>query len=267
MVIPAIAAAAALYILSIKPNTSRKSELAPFESCYIAHRGLFGDKAPENSLEAFALAADFGFGIELDVQITADDKLVVFHDKTLERMCGDSRQMNKCTYAEISKMRLNGTDSVIPLLSDVLKLINGRVPLIVEVKPRGEFRRMIRPLDDLMQSYNGIYCVQSFHVSVLNWYRKHRSGILRGQLSTRYIKDGIKSPLAAAFIMTNLMANFITKPDFISYNFRYKNQPSYWLCRKLYAPKNAGWTIKSQSELGELPDFFTVKIFDGFVPK
>lgn len=258
---------ALLYLLSIRPYTKRRAEFAPFEKQFIAHRGLYRENVPENSLAAFALAIDFGFGIELDVQITADNKIVVFHDKTLERMCGDKRIMNRCSYSELVKLRLSGTDSKIPLLSDVLELVNGKVPLIIEVKPRGNIRRLMPELDAVLKNYKGLYCIQSFHFSVLRWYKKHNPVILRGQLSTIYYRDKIKAPFPVSFIMTNLMTNFISKPDFISYNFRYVNQPSYWLCRKLYNPKNAGWTVRSQQELDEIPSEFTVVIFDGFIPK
>lgn len=255
------------YLMSIMPNTKRSDELAPFENVLIAHRGLHGEGVPENSLLAFGRAVTAGYGIELDVQITADGRVVVFHDKTLERVCGDKRKMNALTYAELQKLRLMGTDERIPLLSEVLEMIGGKVPIIIEIKPRGSSRGLMPSLDKVLKGYNGIYCVQSFNIAPLIWYRKNRPEILRGQLSTKYHRDKLGVPFPASFILTNLMMNFATDPDFISYNFRHENQFSFRLCRKLYRSRNAAWTIRSQSELDSLSDDFSIIIFDSFIPK
>ena len=97
---------------------------------FIAHRGIHNNlNIPENSIKSFKRAISKNIPIELDIHLTSDDKLVVFHDDNLIRMTGLYKKIRKCTYDEISKLKLLNTNEVIPLLSDVLDLINGKVLL------------------------------------------------------------------------------------------------------------------------------------------
>ncbi len=258
-----------LYLLCLKPNTSRSGQMRPFEKVYIAHRGLFDNHSlhPENSLTAFKRAVFEGYGIELDVQLTSDRELVVFHDANLKRMCGVNKVLGECTYEELQRYRLGFSEEKIPLLSDVLKLVAGSVPLIIEIKPEGDCIGAAKMLSDMMKKYRGIYCIESFHPLVVAWYRKHDPQVLRGQLSTDYKKQGIKRSGIEQFILSNLLLNFYTKPDFIAYNHKYCDQFSYRLCRKLYHVENAAWTIKSQKELEKAKEIFQIFIFDSFTPE
>lgn len=258
-----------IYLFCIRPNTSRRELLAPFESTYIAHRGYFDNHTdcPENSLPAFQRAVTHGYGIELDVQLTKDGQLIVFHDATLKRMCGISKKPDSCTYDELQAFRLNNTGYRIPLLTDVLKLVNGQVPLIIEIKPEGNCIKTARCLSEIMKNYTGIYCVESFHPGVIGWYKKNQPHILRGLLSTNFRKNKIKCDPFTGFLLTNLLFNRYAKPDFIAYNHLYANECSYRLCRRLYPVGNAAWTIRSQEELDTAQSTFTIFIFDSFQPQ
>lgn len=258
----------AFYLLAIRPNNGRQDRLEPFKKIYIAHRGLFNNKnIPENSMIAFAKALEAGYAIELDVQLTKDEQLVVFHDETLERMCGDKRILHKLSYDELLQLSLLETSERIPLLKDVLALINGLVPLVIEIKSEGRFLLTSELTNRMLMDYKGVFCIESFHPAVLNWYRKNNSQIIRGQLSTNYSKDGTKKNWIVRFVLTNMLCNFWAQPDFIAYNHEYKDQFSYWLCRKLYKTVDVAWTIRSQSELEAAKETFSIFIFDSFVPK
>lgn len=254
------------YILAIKPNHGRQKDMKPFCDVYIAHRGLFNNTdIPENSIKAFKKAVENGYGIELDVQLTADDKLVVFHDETLERICNDKRILNELTYDELLKLNLLNTDEKIPLFSDVLNIIGGKVPLIIEIKPEGRYIENIKMVNDLMSSYRGIFCIESFHPLVLSWLRRNNNAIIRGQLATDMFKEGKNKPLSQKILLTNLLLNFLSKPDFIAFDHKHKNSFSYYLVRKLYKPVNVAWTIKNQAELDNAKEFQVI-IFDSFIP-
>ena len=125
----------ALYFYCIMPRFTRKEQTKRFAHQLFAHRGLFNPKLgiPENSMPAFSRAIEKGYGIELDVQITKDNRIVVFHDYSLGRMCGIDIPLETKTYAELQELCLQNTRETIPLLSDVLKLVNGQVPLLVEI--------------------------------------------------------------------------------------------------------------------------------------
>ena len=258
-----------LYLLSIVPNRGRKEKMKVFEKQYIAHRGLFDNEseAPENSIPAFRRAVEQGYGIELDVQLTTDNRLVVFHDETLQRMCGFDKKLTECSYDELKHYRLAKSDEKIPLFDEVLKVIDGKVPLIVEVKSEGDWKKTTQLMAERMDSYRGCYCMESFHPFAVKWFKDHRPEIIRGQLSTNYFKDKINRKWYEKFLLSNLMLNFLTKPDFIAYNHLWKKDFSYTLCRKLFKPENVAWTIKNQKELEEAEKTFDVIIFDSFIPK
>lgn len=262
-----LAAVLVLYLLCIKPNNTRTEKMKVFEKVYIAHRGLFDQaEAPENSMEAFRRAVDGGYGIELDVQLTADDRLVVFHDESLKRMCGVARKLWKCSYRELDQYHLLDTQEKIPLLQDVLKMVGGRVPLIIEIKREGNGIRTAEALSRHLNEYQGDCCVESFDPRILYWFRKHDPKILRGQLSTNFWLHEKKRPWYVKMFMTNLLTNFYAKPDFIAYNYKYANQLSLQICRCLYHTELVAWTVRSPEELEQARDSFRVFIFDGFLP-
>ena len=256
------------YLLLIKPNKTEAEKMRPFEERLIAHRGLFTNPyIPENSLTAFFGAIQNGYGIELDVQATADNKLVVFHDDSLLRICGINKKLTDCNYDELKSYRLFGTNEIIPLFDDVLKLIDGQAPLVIEIKSSGDYLKTVKLLNDSLKNYKGVYCIESFNARVLMWYKKHAPDVLRGQLSTNFIKDKSKLSVISKIVMTNLLLNFITKPDFIAYNQRYSKQFSFRLCKKLYKVKTVGWTVRTQDELKKAEQNFDAIIFDSFKPR
>ena len=159
----------------------------------------------------------------------------------------------------------------LPLFDEALEVIRGRVPLIVEVKSEGEWRRTTRMTAERLDSYavksdKGVWCVESFHPLVLRWFKRNRPEVLRGQLSTDYFRSKLKRKWYEKLLLTNLMLNFLSRPDFVAYNYRYKNQPSLWLNRELFNVVTAAWTVKSERVLHRVEKDFDVIIFDSFLP-
>ena len=257
------------YLFASAPGIHKKTKWQHLTGWDYAHRGLYDNEhgIPENSMAAFRRAVDKGYGIELDVQLTTDNRLVVFHDETLQRMCGFDKKLTECSYDELKHYRLAKSDEKIPLFDEVLKVIDGKVPLIVEVKSEGDWKKTTQLMAERMDSYRGCYCMESFHPFAVKWFKDHRPEIIRGQLSTNYFKDKINRKWYEKFLLSNLMLNFLTKPDFIAYNHLWKKDFSYTLCRKLFKPENVAWTIKNQKELEEAEKTFDVIIFDSFIPK
>lgn len=255
-----------LYLLSIRPNPGRGERMRPFREVLIAHRGLHDNpEVPENSRTAFEKAVEAGYGIELDVQLTADDQLVVFHDETLRRVCGDPRKLHELTYAELADLRLLGTEERIPLFRDVLALIGGRVPLLVEIKSEGRYPETTRLACEMLKTYDGLYIVESFHPMVLRQIRQDYPNVIRGQLSTHYTKEKVERPGYQRFLLTNLMLNFLSRPDFIAYDRQYPRQFSFRLCRALYHPVCFAWTVRSREELEEAKGPFQAYICESFL--
>ena len=180
-----------LSVYMLRPETGKTRSFAAFDHTMIAHRGLFDNhsEAPENSLAAFRKAADQWFGMELDVQLTKDGKLVVFHDFDMKRMCGVHKKITELTYAELEQYSLKNSTEKIPLFSNVLELVNGKVPLVVEIKVGFDYKATTEAVAAMLSQYKGIYCMECFNPLSLVWYRKHYPQVLRGQLSMDFFQS------------------------------------------------------------------------------
>ncbi len=263
-----IAVIVILYLLSIMPRLSKQGERSKFTKVYYAHRGLHDNKgdAPENSMEAFRRAAKCGYGMEMDIRLTKDMVPVVFHDETLERMCGRPERVSELTYAELKDITLADSTETIPLFADVLNMVKGRVPLIIEYKVDWMDISICPIADKILREYKGVYCIESFNPMVLMWYRRYHNDVFRGQLSTGFIKSGEKKGFLY-FALQNLLFNGLTKPDFVAYEFKYSNNLSRNICRKLFGNTAVAWTIQNQKDMDDAKTKYDMFIFDSFRPK
>ncbi|MBE5824983.1 MAG: glycerophosphodiester phosphodiesterase [Butyrivibrio sp.] len=280
---------AVLYLLIIMPRMTGRPDREPHISVLYAHRGLHDNSsdAPENSMAAFKKAVEAGYGIECDVQLTRDGIPVIFHDFTLKRVAryaegqaiGDGPlnedgsvsvpgKISNYTYEQLQQFHLLGSDEKIPKFEDFLKLVDGRVPLIVELKIELKDLSVCPAVDKLLSDYKGVYCIESFNPLGVLWYRKNRPHIMRGQLSDEFHKEDPKEfNTILYFGLTHLFFNFLTKPDFIAFNRKYPKSISLWINRHLYKCLTAAWTIKSQEQLDKATEDFDIYIFDSFIPE
>ncbi len=268
IILVCIIVAAALYLLMIMPRMFGRPDPEPFRNWLYAHRGLHDNDtdAPENSMKAFRKAVEAGYGIELDIQLSKDGIPVVFHDFTLKRVCGVEGKVCDYTYEELQQFPLCHSKERIPKFEDVLNLVNGRVPLIVEFKIELVDTSLCPIADRLLRKYKGLYCMESFNPLGVYWYRCNHREVMRGQLSDAFLKEG-EFKGAIYFVLQNLLANCLSRPDFIAYDHKYPNNVSRKLCRGLFRSTAAAWTIKSEEELARAKKHFDVFIFDSFVPQ
>lgn len=227
----------------------------------IAHRGLHNIKngIVENSIEAFSLAIEKKYIIELDVHILKDDEIIVFHDDNLERLTGVNKKVSEFSYDEIKNLKLKNTDSYIPNLEDVLKLVDGKVPLLIEIKNTEKVGKLEKKLVELLKDYKGKYAVQSFNPFCINWFKKNAPKVLRGQLASNMKNENIFKRL----ILKNMLLNFWTNPDFISYSV---NDLSFEKARRLRKEKMLlGWTVKSKEEYEKIKNEYDNLICENFI--
>ena len=237
------AVCAALPVYAVAPGHLSRQRRSVFRGVNYAHRGLHSrDRSiPENSLSAFRQAAQEGYGIELDVRLSKDGEVIVFHDDTLDRVCGVHARVDELTWEELRALRLYGTDEQIPLFSDVLRSIRGAEALIVEIKNGPRNRELCEKTKALLDGYRGNVCIESFNPLIVAWFRVHARHLVRGQLATSlsdYTKDG--QPVAAGFVLHNTLLNFLSRPQFIAYRIG-RRPPLVRLCTALGA-LNIGWT-------------------------
>ena len=261
------AALAAGYAWCIRPNNARRQAMEPFVRTPIAHRGLFSPElgVPENSLAAFRRAVDHGFGMELDVQLTSDDVLVVFHDDSLERMCGVKKNLRDCTWDQLQQLRLAGTGHRIPRFSEVLDAVAGATPMVVEVKPNGRAIEAAQAAVEALRDYQGVFCVESFNPAVVWWFRRKHPELVCGQLATNSMGNRSIS-WARRVICTNMLMNGLTRPDFVAYDRNCVSNLSYRACRKLFNPSLVTWTVRSQEAFDRAQAQGQAVIFDSFMP-
>lgn len=254
----------AVYLILIFPG--RSNGIEKFKKVKFAHRGLHGDGAAENSLTAFRRAAEAGFGIELDVRLSSDGVLVVFHDDTLDRVAGVSGRVDSYTAEELSKMRLSGTDDGIPTFSEVLSAVDKRVPLLVEIKEDPGVSAVSEQTAKMLAEYDGEYIVESFNPLSLSTVAKRLPRTARGILSHRYYAyEQYKKPLY--FLLQCLLLNRICRPAFVAYDHRHYRSLSLRLSRLLGATTFA-WTVRSkEEEMLAYKHGFDSIIFENYVPE
>ena len=219
------------------------------------HRGVH-NIYPENSMPAFEQAINLNLGIELDIHLSNDGKLVVFHDDNLIRMTGVNEYIKLLPYSKISEYRLNNTEYGIPLLSDVLKLVDGKVPLLIEIKTNNNMKKLVPALKQELSNYSGEVFIQSFDPFALRRCYSEMPNILRGQLSSFFKKDKLswfkKGPIK------KLWLNKFAHVNFVSYNI--ENLPNKYTT-KLKVPLLA-WTIKTQEDYDKAKKYANNAIVD-----
>ena len=211
-------AAVGLPLILLAPGRATKRQKAPFMGMNFAHRGLHSrDKSvPENSLEAFELASRAGYGMELDVQLSKDGQVVVFHDDTLERVCGVNARVDELTYEELKNGKRN--------------------------------RELCEKTYKLLSDYRGEVCIESFNPMIVGWFRRHAKDLVRGQLAMpASYYDGIKKPLA--FLMSRGFTNILCRPQFIAYRIG-KKPLTVRLAEKMGAMKVAWTSHEPKNEKG-----------------
>ncbi|MDO4945082.1 MAG: glycerophosphodiester phosphodiesterase family protein [Ruminococcus sp.] len=228
---------------------------------YIAHRGLHGGNIPENSLTAFKAAADNGLAIELDVRLTKDCKLVVFHDKDLMRMCGVEGNVRDYTYNQLGAFTLKGSDEKIPLLTDVLKCVGGRVPLLIEIKNGEPLISTEKRLNALLKKYVGDYAVQSFDPLSMLWFRIFAPNVTRGQLISQNKKNFDLEYILRLICANPLVWRLISKPDFISADLRSASQSQKQQAQEIGADYII-WTVRTKQQLKAANYFTDTVIFE-----
>lgn len=261
-----------LYLLALRCNPASR-DFYGFAAYQYAHRGLYNPdrEIPENSLRAFRLAANNGYGAELDVHLSKDKRLVVMHDENLARMTGLDADICDVTSQKLDELRLAGTREKVPYLEEVLPFFDDRAPLIIEIKTCGKnYVKLTRRVCKLLDRFPGVaYCIESFDPRVLIWLKRNRPEILRGQLAQNCMKekDHAGLPFFKAFALTNLLSNIFAQPDFVAYRKEDRNALSMRLCKKLWHVQEVTWTVRSQEEADAAREAGCTIIFEGFAAK
>lgn len=254
-----------LYLFLIAPKNNKRMD--EFKTKMYAHRGLHNDERAENSMSAFRAAVEGGYGIELDVRLSKDGRLVVFHDDTLDRVCGREGKVIDFTAEELAEFKLSGTEDGIPLFSDVLKLVGGKVPLLVEIKEDPGDHNVSLATCEMLRSYKGAYIIESFNPLSLKVVKERMPEIPRGILSHRYYEyENYRKPLY--FILQSLLLNFLCRPAFIAYDHKHAKAFGLRFARSFFGVPTLAWTVRSrEDEQIARKNGFDGIIFENYIPE
>jgi len=221
-----------------------RMKIKDLKGLYIAHRGLHNDVIVENTIPAFSLALDKKIPIELDIRILEDGSLIVFHDENLKRLMNVDRKVSSCTYEELKKMFFCNNNGHIPMLQDVLKLVDGKVLLVIEIKKSDScsYKEYCKKVVSVLDNYSGDFVIKSFDVRIVNWFLKN----------TNYITGLLIANRKKSFydwLMNKKVTVSILKPDFLSVDysiihskmvqdFRKKNPVLVWTIKNSEILKN-----------------------------
>ena len=238
---------------------------------------------PENSMKAFRAAVRHGFGSELDVHLTKDGRLVVFHDTNLVRMTGVDCQIEQMTWPELSRLRLLDTTSPIPLLEEVLILYTSdkaafrdrredialTLPLIIELKAEGNVQALCQSVMETIDRYPTLnYCIECFDPRVVFWFRLHRPDVIRGQLTENFMKsrEAVRQwGHLLTFGMWSVAPDILSRPDFIASKFCDRRNVFIRLSHRL-GVKQVNWIIRNQDDLDVVDREGGLGIFERFIP-
>ena len=254
-----------IYVLVlIRPG--KRGEVDGELLCDYAHRGLHGTNVPENSLMAFELACRAGYGIELDVQLSSDGEVMVFHDYSLKRMTGVEQKLSELDAKSLCELRLSSSDQHIPTFREVLDLIDGRVPVLVELKGENFDTSICPKVAEILNEYKGKYCIESFNPLLVKQMRSLLPDAFCGLLYTNAVKEKGKLTFIN-FAVSVMMLNFLCRPRFIAYDERYRDASCVRLATKLYKPYKFVWTVRSQESLDRAHELEECPIFEYIVRK
>ena len=256
------------WLFLIAPGDSEGME--KYKDKKYAHRGLHGAVgadtfSAENSMTAFGRAVERGYGIELDVRLSKDGELVVFHDATLDRVTDGTGKVCDYTLEELKTFKLMGTEDTIPTLKEVLDLVDGRIPLLVEMKSDGTDKAVAETCAAILKDYKGDYIVESFNPICLSVFKKILPSVPRGFLCDKHTaKKENRSLLFRA--IQRFFLNVICRPAFIAMN---KKRPKMFplpLVKALFKTPAVAWTVRSkEEEIEAYKNGFSGVIFEGYL--
>lgn len=227
----------------------------------IAHRGLHNEEFPELSLGSFKNAIDNGYAIEIDVRPLADGTIVVFHDDKLGRMTGADGYISQMKYEDIKDLHLAKTNERIPTLEETLKYVDGRTPLLIEIKNMNKvgFEKNVWKL---LSRYKGEYAVQSFNPYSLEWFKLNAPFVKRGQLAS-FFKNEDLNPIKKYALKRMLLNKKISEPHFIGY--KTEDMPNRFVKKFSDLPILA-WVVRDDEEYDRIKNHVDNIIFENITP-
>jgi glycerophosphoryl diester phosphodiesterase len=224
----------------MRSSRSARTDVAALGACPFAHRGLHGGGRVENSRAAFEAAIAAGYGIELDVQASRDGEAIVFHDYELGRLTGEGGEVGALTAAELSAIRLAGAQETLPTLAEIVALVGGRAPMLIEAKAPGRrVDRLCAAVARALEGYAGPAAVMSFNPEVPRWFARRGPAVPRGLVVTESGRRSLRGRIERGLALAR------ARPDFLAYDIRDLPSPFAAAARRRGLPVYT-WTVRDE---------------------
>ena len=233
----------------MRSSRSAPDPLAPGPLGF-AHRGLHGPGVPENSLAAARAALVIGAGIECDVRQARDGVPMAFHDEALDRLTGRQGFLRHLRSEAAAKLPLLGTGETIPTFSELLRLVDGQVPLLVEIKREPGLDLLCRSVAELLSGYDGRVAVMSFDPRVPRWFAVHAPEVWRGLVVDSRLKPWWRTSYL-----------FLARPQFLAVDCKAVGQS--WVAIQRGRMPVYSWTVRSPSDRAKVAKFADAPIWEG----
>lgn len=244
-----------LFFFMVFPRVGRRA--AAFENIRFAHRGLHGNGVTENTAEAFRLATENGYAMEFDVHLSSDKIAVVTHDYDLKRVFGRDEKVASLTADELKEIG-------VPTLTEVLGIVGGKVPLLIEIKGETPDTSVCEVTAEILDKYDGKWCMESFNPLYVRWFRLHRPKVVRGQLSRHFTKGDTFGQSVMNYVLRFFLSNCLCRPDFVAYNCEDDDVMPRLL--RLLGASLFAWTVRSaEDEVKALRHYDSI-IFEHYRP-
>ncbi|PKM68959.1 MAG: hypothetical protein CVU94_04900 [Firmicutes bacterium HGW-Firmicutes-19] len=227
---------------------------------YCAHRGLHNKEmgVEENSPTAFQLAIDAGLNIEMDIRITKDQQLIVFHDGEGKRMLSIDENIENLTLTDILTANIGSSRDKVMTFQEFLTMVSGKVGLIIEIKATSNNDNVARLCAEILDNYQGKFAICSFRPEIIRWYKRNRPKFIRGQLIENMLGKHSHTPLIRLLQSFNGFALF-TRPNYLSVEYRHSK---YFQWFRIFGGVLCIWTIRDQKSMDKFKQKADAIIFE-----
>lgn len=214
---------------------------------YCAHRGLHNKEmgVEENSPSAFQLAIDAGLNIEMDIRITKDEQLIVFHDGDGKRMLKIEENIENLTLTDILTANIGSSQDKVMTFREFLEMVSGNVGLIIEIKATSKNDRVCQLCSETLDGYSGNFSICSFRPEIVRWFAKNRKHFIRGQLIENILTDKRYTWIVRILQTFNGFA-FLVRPNFLSVEYRHAR---FFTWIRMFGGILSVWTIRDQKSM------------------